>query len=77
MILLEDKKGTISKIKVLLTLGSVETTSRNEVDYIVTEFGAARLKEKSLSKRANVLINIDHSNFREELKFEARKINLL
>jgi len=71
------KKGTLSKIKPILTPGSVVTTSRNEVDYIVTEFGIARLKGKSLSERAKALINIAHPSFREELEYEAGKINLL
>jgi len=71
------KNGTISKIKPILTPGSIVTTSRNEVDYIVTEYGVAKLKGKSIRERAKALIEIAHPDFREELKFEAEKINLL
>lgn len=71
------KNGTASKIKPILTPGSIVSTSRNEVDYIVTEYGSAKLKGKSIRERARALIEIAHPNFREELRFEARKINLL
>ena len=71
------KKGTTSKIKPILTPGSVVTTSRNEVDYIVTEYGAARLKGKTIGERAKALISIAHPDFREMLKFEAKKMNLI
>lgn len=70
------KGGTVSKIKLALTEGSIVTTSRNEVDNIVTEYGVAKLKGKSISERAKALISIAHPNFREQLTFEAKKINL-
>jgi len=71
------KNETISKIKLTLTEGSIVTTSRNEVDYIATEYGIAKLKGKSTRERARELINIAHPKFREKLTFQARKINLL
>lgn len=71
------KNGTISKIKSTLTQGSIVTTSRNEVDYIVTEYGAAKLKGKSLTERAKALINIAHPDFRKGLTLEAKKMCLL
>ena len=71
------KKGTTSKIKPILTSGSVVTTSRNEVDYIVTEYGAAKLKGKTIMERAKALIAIAHPDFREMLEFEAKKMHLL
>lgn len=71
------KNGTASKIKPILTPGSIVSTSRNEVDYIVTEYGVAKLKGKSMRERAKALIDVAHPDFREELRFEARKINLL
>lgn len=67
------KGGTISKIVPLLTEGSAVTTSRTDVDYIVTEYGIAKLKGNTLRERAKQLINIAHPNFREELEKE-RKI---
>ena len=60
-------KGTVSKIVPLLDEGAAVTTSRNDVDYVVTEFGIAHLKGKNLRERARALINIAHPNFREGL----------
>ncbi|MFD1927935.1 acetyl-CoA hydrolase/transferase family protein [Sporosarcina siberiensis] len=71
------KNDTISRIKVLLTPGSVVTTSKNDVDTIVTEYGIASLYGKSLSQRAKSLIAIAHPAFREELEFEAKKNGFL
>lgn len=71
------KKGTISKIKPLLTPGSIVTTTRNDVDYIVTEFGKVRLKGMTMEERAKALISIAHPNFREELEEEAKKLHLI
>lgn len=71
------RNHTVSKIKPILTEGSVVTTTRNEVDYIVTEYGVARLKGKSISQRAKALIDIAHPKYREELLFEAKKRGIL
>lgn len=60
-------KGTISKIVFSLDDGATVTTSRNDVDYVVTEYGVAKLKGKTLRERAKVLIEISHPDFREEL----------
>ena len=40
------------------------------MDYIVTEYGVARLKGKTLRQRARALIEIAHPNFRDDLKKE-------
>lgn len=71
------KGGTISKVKSILTPGAVVTTSKNDVDYIVTEYGVAHLRGESLSSRAKQLIAIAHPDFRDELRFEARKRGIL
>lgn len=71
------KGGTISKIKPILTPGAVCTTSKNDVDYIVTEYGLAHLRGKSLGERAKQLISIAHPDFRDELRFEAKKRGIL
>ena len=60
-------KGKISKIVPLLDVGAVVTTSRTDVDYIVTEYGIAHLKGKTLRDRAKALINIAHPSFRDGL----------
>ena len=67
------KKGKISKIVPLLDVGAVVTTSRTDVDYIVTEYGIAHLKGKTLRDRARALINIAHPNFRPVLIEEWEK----
>jgi acyl-CoA hydrolase len=71
------KGGTISKIKSILTPGAVVTTSKNDVDYIVTEYGVAHLRGESLGSRARQLIAIAHPDFRDELTFEAKKRGIL
>jgi len=71
------KNGTISKIKPTLTPGSIVTTPRNEVDYIVTDQGVVQLKGKTAGQRAKLLISIADPKFREELTFEAKKMNLM
>ena len=68
------KDGTmVSKITPYIDHGAAVTTSRNDVDYIVTEYGIAELKGKTLKERARNLINIAHPDFREELKVEFEK----
>ena len=59
--------GKISKIVGLLDEGACVTTSRYDVDYIVTEYGVASLKGKTLRERARELIAIAHPAFRDEL----------
>lgn len=71
------KNGTISKIVPVLSLGSVVTTSKNDVDYVVTEYGMAQLKGKTIRERTRALIDIAHPKFREELEFQARKLGYL
>ena len=61
-------KGKISKIVPLLDEGAPVSTSRNDIDYVVTEYGIAKLKGQTNRQRAKNLINIAHPNFRDELK---------
>jgi len=63
------KGGSISKIAPLLKTAPV-TAIRNDVDYVVTEYGAARLSNLSVDKRAEALIAIAHPDFRETLASE-------
>ena len=60
-------KGKISKIVPILDEGAAVTTSRNDVDYIVTEYGIAHLKGKTLKQRSKALIQIAHPDFRPQL----------
>lgn len=71
------KNDTISKIVPMLSEGAVVSTSKNDVDYIVTEFGKAELRGKTVQGRTEALINIAHPKFREQLAFEAVKRGFL
>ena len=57
----------ISKITPLLGEGQVVTCSRQDTDYIATEYGIVRLKGKTVRERARALISIAHPAFRDEL----------
>jgi acyl-CoA hydrolase len=67
------KNDTISTIVPYLSLGAAVSLSRNDVDHVVTEYGVARLRGRSIRERVRELINIAHPNFREDLKKEAEK----
>lgn len=60
----------ISRIVPLLDEGAAVTTSRNDIHYIVTEYGIADLRGKTLKDRARALIAIAHPKFREQLIVE-------
>ena len=60
-------KGNASKIVPVLDVGSAVTTSRNDVDYVVTEYGIAHLTGRTLRQRAQALIAIAHPDFQQEL----------
>lgn len=60
-------RGKVSRIVPFIDEGSAVTTTRNDVHYIVTEFGVAELKGKTLRQRAEALIQVAHPDFREEL----------
>ena len=66
--------GKVSRIVPTLPQGTVVTIQRNLADHIVTEYGVARIKGKTLRQRAQALINIAHPDFREELRREAIKL---
>ena len=69
--------GKISRITCDLDRGAAVTTSRNDVHYVVTEYGAANLRGKSLSARAKALIAISHPDFRDRLTAEAKEKGLM
>jgi len=60
-------KGTVSRISLTLDRGQAVTTNRYDIDYVVTEYGIAKLKGKTNRQRANDLISIAAPQFREEL----------
>jgi len=68
------KKGEISRIAPFLKQGSAVTTSRNDVDYIVTENGVAALRGSTIQARITSLIKIAHPRFQEELSRTAHEM---
>lgn len=71
------KNDSISKIVSALPQGAVVTTSKNDVDIVVTEYGKAELKGKTVQARTEALIKIAHPKFRDQLTFEAIKRGFL
>ncbi len=70
------KNGELSSIVACLEPGAVVTTARTDMDMLVTEYGVAELRGKSLSERAQALIGVAHPKFRYDLEKEARKRGL-
>ncbi|MDG1388727.1 MAG: acetyl-CoA hydrolase/transferase C-terminal domain-containing protein [Halioglobus sp.] len=66
------KKGALSRLVPALERGAGVVTTRALVDYVVTEYGIAELRGRSIAERARDLTNISHPDFREELAREAR-----
>jgi acyl-CoA hydrolase len=66
------RKGSLSRLVPALESGAGVVTTRAAVDYVVTEYGIAGLRGRSLTERARDLINISHPDFREDLSIEAR-----
>ncbi len=67
-------KGGVSRIVPTLKEGAAVTTSRNDVDFVVTDFGIASLKGKTVRDRMKALINIAHPDMRAELEKKAYEI---
>ena len=63
--------GTVSRIVPRLGPGSVVTTLKNTVDKVVTEYGVAELRGRSIRERTHALIRIAHPAFRDQLAVEA------
>ena len=71
------KNGTVSRIVPHLETGTPVTTSRFDVQYICTEYGAVNLFGLTVSERAEALISIAHPDFREELRRQAVEEHLI
>jgi acyl-CoA hydrolase len=71
------KDGTISKIVPQLAAGDVVTTLKNTVDKVVTEWGVAELRGRSLRQRAAALIAVAHPDHRDQLTFDAKRLGQL
>ncbi|MDM0011003.1 acetyl-CoA hydrolase/transferase C-terminal domain-containing protein [Variovorax sp. J22P168] len=71
------KGDTISRIVPSLSPGTHVSTSKNDINYVVTEYGVAQLRGKSAKQRAQALIGIAHPDFRAELTDQAQRARLL
>jgi 4-hydroxybutyrate CoA-transferase len=70
-------RGTVSRIVAELDQGAAVSTSRNDVQYVVTEYGAVDLRGKTLRQRAAAMIEIAHPDFRPNLREQAKMKGLL
>jgi len=66
--------GSISRIVPTLAPGTHVSTSKNDVNYVVTEYGVAQLRGKSARQRAQALVGIAHPDFRDELAAQAASL---
>ncbi len=69
------QEGKVSRIRALLSEGSGVVLTRGDVDYVITEYGNASLRGKSIKDRALSLINVSHPKFRNELLHWAKEHN--
>ncbi|WP_337843197.1 GNAT family N-acetyltransferase [Rheinheimera sp.] len=67
------KNGTVSRIVPQISEGAGVVTSRGHVHYVVTEFGVASLRGKSIRERALELIRVAHPKFRKALLEQVRQ----
>ena len=66
-----------SKIVCQLKPGAAVSLSRNDVDWLVTEYGAVNLRGTGLAERARKIISVAHPNFREQLTKEAISLGII
>jgi len=71
------KADALSRIVPQLKPGAGVVTTRADVHWVVTEYGAVNLFGKSYRERVKAMISIAHPNFREELEAYAKQQNLL
>ena len=68
------KSGVVSNINASFAPGTAVTLSRNDVDIIVTEYGVAYLRGRSVHERVGELIRIAHPDFRDKLRYDVSKL---
>jgi acyl-CoA hydrolase len=72
-----NERKVISTIVPTLKQGATVSLSRNDVQYLVTEYGSVNLRGMGISDRAKAIISIAHPSFRKELTFEAKKFGFI
>lgn len=68
------KHGEVSRISAQITAGAAITTMRADVDYVITEFGIAKLKGRSLRERAFALLDIADPRFHGQIVDELKAL---
>lgn len=71
-----ERKET-SKIVCQLKTGAAVSLSRNDLDWLVTEYGAVNLRGTSIAERAKLIISVAHPDFREQLTKEAIALGII
>jgi acyl-CoA hydrolase len=71
------KNGTVSTITPTLPEGTAVTLHRSNVDHIVTEYGIAYMRGRTVRERTRNLIAVAHPDFRDQLTEEARKLGYI
>lgn len=66
--------GAVSKIVPQLDAGSLVTVPRFYADYIITEYGVARMWGKNHRQRAEEMIKIAHPDHRDDLRAAAKEL---
>jgi len=72
----QTKNGVVSSINAQLPLGSVVTLSRNDLDCVVTEYGTAYIRGRTVRQRVDNLIAVAHPDFRAQLRKDAGRLML-
>lgn len=71
------KSEQISRIVPALSEGAGVVTTRADIDFVVTEYGIASLKAKTIKERAIALIQIAHPKFRNDLIKAAKQLGFI
>ncbi len=74
---LTGEREEVSKIVPQLKPGAAVTLSRNDVDYVVTEYGVVCLRGTSIRERVTLLISIAHPKYREDLMNQAKELGII
>ena len=68
------KQGTLSRIVPTLDPGAIVSVSRNLTDLVVTEYGVAKLRQRTVRQRVENLIAVAHPDFRAQLRRQANRL---
>ncbi len=71
------RNGRSSRIVTCLPQGSVVTTPRSDVQYVVTEYGCVNLKPLTMKDRVRAMISLAHPDYRPQLTEEAKQAGML